>query len=236
MPSERKEGAQSVATVVERVVGTATPMHGSDIDTDRIIPARYLKVTRFDGLGEYAFYDERHDQNGKPIAAHPLNDTRYKNSKFLVVENNFGCGSSREHAPQSLMRFGYRAFIGVSFAEIFHGNCLALGLPVVTLPPEDITAILKTIEDNPTTPLELNMKHEQEVHEGEEETLRVSLKVGDTTYRAWQARGAHQLLLTGTWDSTSLLLQNQTEILRVAGTLPYIHNFAKPEQRTLDDA
>lgn len=200
------------STAIQNIAGRATPLRGSDIDTDRIIPARYLKVIRFDGLGEYAFYDERHDQNGQP-RAHPLNDQRYRGSQFLIVEHNFGCGSSREHAPQSLMRFGFRAFVGISFAEIFQGNCLALGLPAVTLPATSIHAILDMVEQNPATELQLDLS-------------AVTLTVGDQRYDFTQAAGARQSLLMGTWDSTSLLLQNRADIVRVAKHLPYIDNFA----------
>jgi 3-isopropylmalate/(R)-2-methylmalate dehydratase small subunit len=119
------------AETVEYVSGTGIPMRGNDIDTDQIIPARFMKVVTFDGLGEFAFFDQRFDEDDNE-KEHPMNEERFKDANVMVVNQNFGCGSSREHAPQALMRWGIDAFIGESFAEIFAGNCLALGMPTVT--------------------------------------------------------------------------------------------------------
>ncbi|MGH0030380.1 MAG: isopropylmalate isomerase, partial [Myxococcota bacterium] len=127
---------------IERVTGTACVLRGDDIDTDRIIPARFLRCVTFDGLGEHAFEDDREQAKGD----HPLDAERFLGASILVVGRNFGCGSSREHAPQSLMRRGFRAFVGGSFAEIFFGNCTALGLPCVTLDEGDLAKLMDSVE------------------------------------------------------------------------------------------
>ncbi len=132
-------------TAIDRVEGRACVLRGSDIDTDRIIPARFLRAVTFDGLGEHAFEDDRIQAKGD----HPLDDERFAGASILIVGENFGCGSSREHAPQSLMRSGFRAFIGKSFAEIFAGNCTALGLPPVTLDADNLEALMDSVTLDP---------------------------------------------------------------------------------------
>ncbi len=132
-------------TAIDRVEGRACVLRGSDIDTDRIIPARFLRAVTFDGLGEHAFEDDRIQAKGD----HPLDDERFAGASILIVGANFGCGSSREHAPQALMRSGFRAFIGKSFAEIFAGNCTALGLPHVTLDADDLAALMDSVTLDP---------------------------------------------------------------------------------------
>src|SRR5512134_2258773 len=134
-----------MAQGVERIAGRACVLRGNDIDTDRIIPARYLRCVTFDGIGEHAFADDRAQAKGD----HPLDDPRFAGAEILIVGRNFGCGSSREHAPQSLMRFGFRAFVGASFAEIFAGNCTALGLPCVTLAEGDLAALMDSVSLDP---------------------------------------------------------------------------------------
>ena len=129
---------------IERITGTAIPLLLDDIDTDRIIPARFLRCVTFDGLGEHAFEDDR-----KQDPKHPFNDLRFKGAKILIAGRNFGCGSSREHAPQALQRFGIEAIIGESFAEIFFGNCTALGLPCVNATEPDVKAFGEAILANP---------------------------------------------------------------------------------------
>jgi len=192
----------------ERIAGRACALRGDDIDTDRIIPARYLRVVTFDGLGEHSFEDDRQQAKGD----HPLDDERFVGAKILVVGDNFGCGSSREHAPQALMRFGFEAFVGASFAEIFRGNCTALGLPCVTLAPGDLEALFETVELDPT----------QEVV--------VDLLARTVTSRAGTAPaslpdGARQQLLEGTWDGTAVLLEAGDAIEATAERLPYLHDF-----------
>jgi 3-isopropylmalate/(R)-2-methylmalate dehydratase small subunit len=128
-----------------RVAGRGCVLRGDDIDTDRIIPARYLRCVTFDGIGEHAFEDDRNQAKGD----HPLDDPRFRGANILIVGRNFGCGSSREHAPQSLLGFGYQAFVGASFAEIFAGNCTALGLPCVTLAERDLEALMDSVSLDP---------------------------------------------------------------------------------------
>src|ERR671918_1126944 len=132
------------------VSGTAVPIRGNDIDTDRIIPARYLKEATFARMGEYPFFDERFDASGRK-RDHPFNDSEYKGASVLFVNKNFGCGSSREHAPQALYRFGIQVIVGESFAAIFAGNCTMMGVPTVTVSHEELELMMKTVEAQPTT-------------------------------------------------------------------------------------
>ena len=136
--------------------GKALPIVGNDIDTDRIIPARYMKSVTFSGLGAFAFYDERFDHDKEP-RIHPMNAEKHHGASILVVNKNFGCGSSREHAPQALRDYGIRAIIGESFAEIFAGNCTALGIPAVTATEADISALQKQISAGPETEVEIDL-------------------------------------------------------------------------------
>src|SRR5205823_12826545 len=133
---------------ITQVSGTAVPIRGNDIDTDRIIPARYLKEATFARMGEYPFFDERFDASKKK-KDHPFNDPEYKGASILFVNKNFGCGSSREHAPQALYRFGIQAIVGESFAAIFAGNCTMMGLPAVIVGGKDIEQLMKRVEDDP---------------------------------------------------------------------------------------
>src|SRR5258705_7299536 len=135
---------------ITKVRGTAVPIRGNDIDTDRIIPARYLKEVTFARMGDYPFFDERFDA-AKKKKDHPFNDPEYKGASILFVNKNFGCGSSREHAPQALYRFGIQAIVGESFAAIFAGNCTMMGLPTVVVDAKEIAQLMKSVEDNPRT-------------------------------------------------------------------------------------
>ena len=146
----------SKASARKRVEGRAIPVAGDDIDTDRIIPARYLRLITFETLGQYAFYDERFDDKGKQ-KTHPLNDPKFQGGTVLLVNRNFGCGSSREHAPQSLMRMGIQAFIGESFAEIFSGNCTALGLPAVRVSHDDAVKLMALVGAQPALKLVIDL-------------------------------------------------------------------------------
>jgi len=190
---------------IERVEGRGCVLRGADIDTDRIIPARYLRCVTFDGLGEHAFEDDREQAKGN----HPLDDERFLGAAILIVGENFGCGSSREHAPQALARAGYRAFVGDSFAEIFAGNCTALGLPCVTLGPAELEALMESVEIDP----------------GQE--LVLDLVAGTLTSRVGAQRftippGNRSQLVEGAWDATGVLLEAGDAIEATAARLPYV--------------
>jgi len=183
------------------------PLRGDDIDTDRIIPARYLRCVTFDGLGEYAFYDERFQ--GDQEKDHPFNDAGYRGAEILVVNKNFGCGSSREHAPQALMRAGIRAFIGESFSEIFTGNCTALGLPVVTAPKDTVDRLMDQIEREPTAQVTIDLIQQQIVINTESYTLTIP-------------ESSRYALINGQWDSTEVLLSKRDKIDACARRLRYM--------------
>jgi 3-isopropylmalate/(R)-2-methylmalate dehydratase small subunit len=195
---------------IERVAGRGCVLRGNDIDTDRVIPARYLRSISFDGLGEHAFEDDRTQAKGN----HPLDDGRFAGASILVVGENFGCGSSREHAPQSLMRFGFDAFIGASFAEIFAGNCTALGLPCVTLEPADLAALMDSVELDPGQDLVIDL-----------EARTVTSRAG--TMAAGIRDGTRQQLREGTWNATSVLLAAGGAIEGHAKRLPYLDGFPR---------
>ncbi len=193
---------------LEQVSGRACVIRGADIDTDRIIPARFMKEVTFDNMGEHLFEDARKQAKGE----HPLDDERFRGASILVVGKNFGCGSSREHAPQALMRFGFRAFIGESFAEIFAGNCTAMGLPWITLAPDDLESLMGSIE----------LDASQEV------IIDVTAKTVTSRAGTMQGEipsGTQQRLLDGTWDATAVLLDAGDSIERTAEALPYVAGY-----------
>jgi 3-isopropylmalate/(R)-2-methylmalate dehydratase small subunit len=194
---------------VERVQGNACVVRGDDIDTDRIIPARYMKEVTFDTMGEHAFEDERKAAKGD----HPLDVERFKGASVLIVGQNFGCGSSREHAPQALMRFGFRAFVGGSFAEIFFGNCTAMGLPCVTLAPADLAKLMDSVELDPTQDVAVDLQAQT-----------ITSRAG--VMPAGVPAGTRTQLLSGTWDATSQLLDAGDAIEKTANNLPYVAGFA----------
>lgn len=196
---------------IETVTGRGIPLRGDEIDTDRIIPARYLKCVTFEGIGRYAFYDERFDEKGNQ-KNHPFNDPRYGGGSVLLVNRNFGCGSSREHAPQSLMDYGVRAFIGESFAEIFAGNCTALGLPAVTVPHDDVLEMMEKVEADPNLNINIDIKNKL-------------IGIGDGNYSCALPESTHKAFLLGKWDSTELLLSNLGKIESTAKSLPYLNGF-----------
>ena len=193
---------------VTRVDGRGCVLRGDDIDTDRIIPARYLRCVTFDGLGEHAFEDDRKQAKGN----HALDDDRFAGARILVVGRNFGCGSSREHAPQALMRWGFGAFVGESFAEIFFGNCVALGLPAVTLPRADLERLRDAVELDPAQELVLDLAAD---------TLTSRLGV----QKIAMPDGARRQLLEGNWDATAVLLEAQVAVAATAARLPYVGGF-----------
>lgn len=200
-----------IKEAIKTITGTAIPVHGNDIDTDQIIPARYMKVVTFDGLGEYAFYDVRFDEDGN-AKQHPFNDERFAGASVLIVNRNFGCGSSREHAPQALMRSGIKVVVGESFAEIFAGNCTAMGVPAVTLRADHVAALMDIVEDDPTSVVTVD--------------LPASLiRVGTHEFQFDMPPAYRSALIAGSWDSTSVLLSNIDDIDRCASGIPYLNNF-----------
>ncbi len=193
---------------IVRVSGRGLVLRGDDIDTDRIIPARFLKCVSFDALGEQAFADDRTELAGK----HPFDQEAHQGASILVVNDNFGCGSSREHAPQALMRWGIRAVIGVSFAEIFYGNCLALGIPCATAGVDEIRKLQDAVEADPAAEWTLDLES-------------LTLSDGATTQALALAGGALDMLRSGQWDATGQLLARDAELTRTMAALPYLHGF-----------
>jgi 3-isopropylmalate/(R)-2-methylmalate dehydratase small subunit len=209
------------APPVREVTGTGIPVRGNDIDTDQIIPARFLKVVTFEGLGQFAFFDQRYEVTGggpgeeadaaevaEEPTDHPFNDERYHGASVLVVNANFGCGSSREHAPQALKRWGIDAVVGESFADIFAGNCLALGIPTVTADAEAIEALQDYVEANPDADVAVDVA---------EATVRYGETVVDADVDPSQKRA----LVEGEWDTTAMLGANPDEVKAVHDALPY---------------
>ena len=200
---------------VDYVSGSGIPVRGNDIDTDQIIPARFMKVVTFDGLGEFAFFDLRFDDDDNP-KDHPMNEDRFQNSSVMVVNSNFGCGSSREHAPQALMRWGIDAIIGESFAEIFAGNCLALGIPTVTADSETIQELQDWVDEHPDEEIEIDVEAEEVTY-------------GDTTIDVTVDEAQRKALVEGVWDTTALMKSNADAVREKAKELPYVDDEAIPE-------
>jgi 3-isopropylmalate/(R)-2-methylmalate dehydratase small subunit len=198
---------------IERVSGRPIPLRGNDIDTDRIIPARYLKAVTFDGLGAAAFHDERFDSHGNS-KGHILDDPRFqaKGPRVAVVNKNFGCGSSREHAPQALLRWGIKALVGESFADIFFGNCVAMGMPCVTAGEPVIAALMAAVDADPGEVLTIDLTALTATYRGE-------------SYPIELPSGVRNQFLEGTWDATRLLLDAEPSIRAAAARLPYVRGF-----------
>ncbi|SDY17030.1 3-isopropylmalate dehydratase small subunit [Halopenitus persicus] len=199
---------EAPAEKVTEVSGTGIPVRGNDVDTDQIIPARFMKVVTFDGLGQFAFFDQRFDDEDNE-KDHPFNEQRYQGANVLVVNANFGCGSSREHAPQALMRWGIDAIVGESFAEIFAGNCLALGIPTVTADRESIEALQDYVEANPDAELHVDVEDERVAYDDE----TIDATVNDAQRKA---------LVEGVWDTTALMGANANAVRETARSLPYV--------------
>lgn len=195
---------------VTQVSGTGVFIPGADIDTDRIIPARFMKCVTFDGLGEFAFYDVRHDSETGAKTNHPLNDPRFQNASILIAGVNFGCGSSREHAPQSLRKYGFDAVIAESFAEIFYGNSTTLAMPCVMASTADIAALRAAIEADPETRITIDV-----------EALGVSTS-GGMEFPVNMPESARDALVSGRWDPIQELLDNDAAINDRAKALNYI--------------
>ena len=192
---------------IHNVSGTIVHVPGDDIDTDRIIPARFMKCVTFDGLGEFLFYDMKFHENGD-LKDHPLNEPRFQNASIMLTGSNFGCGSSREHAPQSLFRAGFRAIIAGNFAEIFFGNSINLGMPCVSVAEKDRNLIAGLIAENPKLNASLDI-------------LESKINVGDYSFSFDLRSGARDSLLNGTWDPLDELLQAQNTVEKVHQNLAY---------------
>lgn len=193
---------------ITSVSGKGVYVPGSDIDTDRIIPARFMKCVTFDGLGEYLFYDVRHDADGQ-LKDHPLNEDRFADASILLSGINFGCGSSREHAPQAIYRAGFRAVIAQSFAEIFFGNCATLGVPCVIASADDIDKVAAAVDTDPSTDITIDVEAKV-VRYGNSE---ISIEIPDS---------ARDAFLAAQWDPIGELLDGEDEISETAGKLSYM--------------
>jgi len=193
---------------INRVSGSAVYVPGDDIDTDRITPARFMKCVTFDGLGEYLFHDVRYDEQGQK-KIHSLNEDRFAGSSIMLSGKNFGCGSSREHAPQSLYRAGFRAIIAGNFAEIFFGNSINLGIPCVAMDAENRASLAQSIEANAATLVTVDVD-------------LLEVRAGNITFPCEMRAGARDSLLNGAWDPLDELLSARPEVEKVAKQLNYV--------------
>ena len=193
---------------IKSIQGRSFTIRGDDIDTDRIIPARFLKCVSFSALGEQVFADDRKELNGN----HPFDLDHNQGANILIVNDNFGCGSSREHAPQALMRWGIRLIIGESFAEIFFGNCLALGIPCLTASKEKIVKLQNLVEKTNFQIWNFNLKN-------------LSISNQKETFKLNLDEGPYNMLFSGKWDATSQLLDEEEKINKTFNNLPYLNNF-----------
>jgi len=190
-----------------QISGRGIPVTGNDIDTDRIIPARFLKAVTFEGMGEHAFEDAK-----KQNPEHPFAQAVYQGASVLVVGQNFGCGSSREHAPQALMRWGIRAIVGGSFGEIFFGNCVMLGIPCLVATQADLEWLQRAIGRAPQEAVVVDVEKQE-------------VRFGERVIKATVPDGPRNQLVAGTWDSTAVLLEAGAAIETTAGKLPYVKGF-----------
>ncbi|NBS15204.1 MAG: 3-isopropylmalate dehydratase small subunit [Verrucomicrobia bacterium] len=191
---------------IQKVTGRAVPVEGDDIDTDRIIPARYMRCVTFDGLGEFLFRDIRQTPEGQS-RNHPIDQARFKGATILVSGMNFGCGSSREHAPQAIVRAGFQAVIAGNYAEIFFGNSTTLGLPCVSAKKEDLQALTQLITSEPATQVEIDL-----------EKLKVT--AGKLSFPVTMKASAQQGLLSGRYDAIADLLANLPKAKELAAKIP----------------
>lgn len=193
---------------ISQIAGTGVYVPGDDVDTDRIIPARYMKCVTFDGLGEFLFRDERFDADGNP-KPHPLNDPKHQGATILLGGRNFGCGSSREHAPQALYRHGIRAVLAESFAEIFFGNSITLGMPCLVMDGRDIRSLAALIDEAPSAEINIDIAGGK-VH------------MADVSFPATLPDHAREALVNGRWDAIADLLEGLEEVRGTASKLPYM--------------
>lgn len=193
---------------ITSVSGRAVYVPGNDIDTDRIIPARFMKCVTFDGLGEFLFYDVRKNADGSD-KAHPLNEARFKGATILLSGLNFGCGSSREHAPQAIQKYGFRAVVAEGFAEIFFGNCTTLGIPCMVAKREDIARIAEAVNANPQLEVTLDLDARE-------------IRFGGQVVKATLRESDRDALVNGRWDAIGELLDGRSAIQATAAKLPYL--------------
>ena len=194
---------------IHTISGRGVPLRGANIDTDRIIPARYLRSVSFEGLEQHLFADDRAQADATAPNSHPFSNPVYGAAEMLFVNANFGCGSSREHAPQAIRRRGIRAVVGESFSEIFFGNAVALGLPCVTVAPADADALQGLVEKSPETVFTVDLDS-------------MTIAAGDRRFPIALPSAARDAFLDGSWDATGLLLDRYEEIEAVAARLPYV--------------
>jgi len=200
---------------IEKIKGSAIAIRGNDIDTDRIIPARFLKALTFSELGQYPFYDERFDKDGNP-KDHPFNRDSSQGAKMLFVNSNFGCGSSREHAPQSLRRWGIEALVGISFGEIFAGNCEMLGIPALQVSEEDIEKLQQLADTDPGTDWTVDL-------------TKMKISAADLTIPLKINEQRRKSLMAGHWDTTGSLVANLDKVREVHARLPYTSGYQTPD-------
>jgi 3-isopropylmalate/(R)-2-methylmalate dehydratase small subunit len=198
-------------TSITRLEGTAVPVAGQDIDTDRIMPARFLKAISFEGLEAHVFEDDR-AAAARQGSVHPFDDPRYAGASILVVNRNFGCGSSREHAPQGLRRWGITAVVGESFSEIFFGNALAIGMPCLTVEPAEADWLIADIEREPSATTVVDVQ-------------ALTVTRAGRTIQARLPKSVQEAFLSGDWDATGQLLSAGAETEAVAARLPYVRGF-----------
>lgn len=194
--------------VIKYVTGTAIPKLGDDQNTDQIVPARFLKEVTYRNMGKYPYFDERFTA-GKTIPDHPFNDPSYKAANVLIVGSNYGCGSSREHAPQALKRFGINAIIAGSYAEIFASNCEKIGLVAVTVPEKYILQIAQQVQQKPSMKIKVDLEKKLVTYDGNEVGLEMP-------------EGRRQAFLKGTWDALALLQKNEGKIKEIEAKLLYL--------------
>jgi 3-isopropylmalate/(R)-2-methylmalate dehydratase small subunit len=193
---------------ITQITGRAVPVPGDDIDTDRIIPARFMKCVTFDGLGEYVFFDVRFNEDGSR-KQHPLNEERFDGATILISGNNFGCGSSREHAPQAIYRAGFRAVIAEGFAEIFFGNSTQLGMPCVSASSDDLDTLREAVKADPQLEVTIDIDAK-------------AIRFGEMSIPCEIREGARNALMNGKWDPLMDLLNGAEQVEAVAGNLAYM--------------
>ena len=191
---------------ITEVGGTGVPIPGDDVDTDQILPAKFMKEVTFDNMADYLFYDARRDDDGE-FNDHPLN--RFEGANIAVVNQNFGCGSSREHAPQAMMRWGIDGVVGESYAEIFRDNCKSLGIPAVTADHETVTTLQEWIEANPDGDIEIDVED-------------ATVTYGDRAVDVEITDAMQEALVEGIWDTTALMYSNMSKVERTVADLPYV--------------